>query len=278
MRQARLGAVAVVAVLLLSPCATASAEDAPPVEPPVVAPPASPADNPPLVSEPPDYQQPPPVVIPPVVDTPYVAPPVDVWSMTDAERLAYLSNEAQKQVEADLQQWMRENWSHLYNDGGSAGSNEVAAVAAAAMVASKPGEPWAQLSTTPTRSLSHRRSATTERLLSQRLTFRYETPHTTEVAFVVVNGSSTATTATITWSSESEQTSDRIRIEAGATAQSTLVLPPQQDLSSELGQITATFTAPEGAREEISFVAMVSPVSPRDVPDGARSWRVAPPR
>lgn len=271
---------AVVAALLLLPYSAAFAQDVPVVEPPAAEPPSaeppvipgSPVDNPPLVS--------PPVEIPPSTmpegefdfgeSPPYVPPVIDVSGMSDAERLAYLLSLAQHEIDVGLQQWAADFLASRGGSGSGAGSTvEPAAVAAATAAATAADGSWIQLTKTIVdRGMIHPGSDSLgARALSSRLVIRYETPLTTELSFVVVNGSPNSTSVTVTWTSESGTVTERIRVESGATLQSVLALPKLQDLAAHPGRVTARFTAPADSRDTISFVALASSTLPQDLPE-----------
>jgi len=306
---------AIVAASLVAPYGAAFAEDAPPIEPPVAEPPIveEPVVEPPLV-EPPVVE--PPVVDPSVeppwvpgspedlpplesempkeqesltpegdhdwgpTPPPIEPPPTGIWAMSDADRIAYLTAKGKAELELGLQQWAAQ---FLASREGSASgptsretAAEAAAVVSATLAATGGGEPWIQLSKTIVDRQLARPSGTQleGRALSSRPSVRYETPRTTEVAFVIVNGSPIDATVAVTWQSGSEVVGDRIRVAAGATVHSVLVLPERQ--SGEPGVVTAGFTSPGKSRDEISFVALASPVLPQGIPE-ARGF-VAPPR
>jgi len=283
------GAVAV-AIMLLAPCGVAFAEDAPPVdqpvvevpvvEPPSIDVPASPVDLPPLPSEPvvehpsempegdPSWG---PVPQPEQTE----APPTGVWAMSDADRIAYLTGLAQKEVDAALQQWGTQ---FLAASGGGSGStasgapsapamaDAAAASVAASLAETGSGEAWIQLSTMIGERRIARPAASHGRPLSSPTSVRYEVPRTTEVAFILVNGSAHSTSVTVTWLSGDVKATDRVTVAAGATLQSVLALPRMQDSTGNVSEVSATFSS-SATREEVSFVALASPVAPLDFPD-----------
>lgn len=273
---------AVVAALFLAPCAVAYAQEAPtvepPVEPPVVTPPTA-ADNPPLVSEP--------IVYPPSVtpegdfdvphDAPLYTPPaVDLFAMSDADRFAYLAALSKQELDQGLAQWGAD---FLANSGGSGNGSSLApaVVAAAAAAATAADGSWTQLTQTIVdRRLVRPASADVAgRSLSNRLSIRYETPLTTGVSFVVVNGSSSNTTVTVTWRSGTAEVSERVAVASGTTVESVLTLPAHQDLAAGPGSVTATFTAPAESRDVLSFVALASATPPQDLPE-SRGYSTSP--
>jgi len=303
---------AVVAASLLAPYGAAFAEDSPPIEPvdppvveePVIEPPivdppivdppveqpveppwvpGSPDDLPPLESEIPIQQE----SLTPEGDhdwgptPPPIEPPLTgIWAMSDADRIAYLTAKGKAELELGLQEWAAQFLAS--REGSASGATaretaaEAAAVVSATLAATGGGEPWMQLSKIIVdRQLARPSGAQLEgRTLSSRFSIRYETPRTTEVAFVIVNGSPNDATVAVTWQSGSDEVSDRIRVAAGATVHSVLALPERQ--SGDPAVITASFTSPGKSRDEISFVALASPVLPQGISE-ARGF-LAPPR
>ena len=287
-----MGAVAV-AIMLLAPCGVAFAEDAPPVDQPVVE---VPVVEPPSDEAPVEELPEPPLEIPPVPDSPENNPPLPsevpieqeshmpegehdwgptpqpteapltgIWAMSDADRFAYLTAGLQERIQRELEQ--------LYRDNGGKFPSGITTFpdpgdSAKTLGTTPAGEPWTELAPTvvdrPSRSSG---ADANPRALSERLTIQYETPRTTEIAFVVTNASARSTTVAISWRSESDQVSDRVVVAAGATVQGAIALPRLQDVAGTVGDVTATFTSPASAGDEISFVALASPVAPLGFPD-----------